>query len=1065
MIKYMNKARIITIIMVLLFAISTTVCAMQIFVKIGTEPAITLEVDAEDTITSVKEKIETKKGIPTNVQQLIIGEIELEDKRTLSDYSVNKEAIITLVINGIAATVESHEVAGITETSAIGGGNITDIGVPNPTAYGVCWNTEETPTIKNAHNDEGVITEAGAFTSDMGDLTPETLYYVRAYVTNYIGTSYGSQVSFTTNPEVDLYEGVTIVVDGTTEIDITEPIETFTVTAKLMKDGEEIDIPGTEYVWSVFGEESKFDLTTDALDSSMCEVKIVYGDFSYGGYGTSYKVSIIDHLDIETRVPIDINKERPYYIDTIKGIGAERKAVDYEVVLPLMTVYDVNYEVVSKPLLVTCETLGEDFTYNGDGTVTLSKDVALGTYTVVVKILGNEDIDREFDLSISEKVSYGEVTDMQVHVDLSPEVNVSFKYDGDATALLDLKAQVFPVGYPALALGSYMDAGNEVLEEDLRIFPQLIGAKGGEVVPYTFEVVMRGKDGTNKVWRQAFEYIVPDFTFETEEGYKIDDGNLAFTVKSLINHSGTEFVNTSKDDEMAEFRLLDLTEVRRQYEAYGLTLDDLMKSRQVVMGMGGMSTNGEMMYKKKLSILKDGDYYMYMFYGNDEIESETMVSISDLFQASIPTPNPSSSRSNKASTSNTVKGEAGDKSFSAGTQKSTYGTDGEKQIVVMVEKEAIKDEVDMMDVGSKISIPITGLAPLAKGIFSVQSIKDMQMKKVLLEVKTDQATYELPTGEIDIKAISDIIGEEVALKDIAFAIEISTTSTEMAKIIENSAEESGLSIVVPSVNFEIKASYKDKTYKVDTFKAFVTRTIEIPENIDANKITTAIITDVNGHIRHVPTYITMVNGKYYATINSLTNSTYTLINNDVTFSDITDGYWAKADIEKMANRLIVEGEDDGTFLPSVAIKRGELSEIIVKALGLKPEEVEKFIDVEKGTECAGYIGTAYSYGIIKGTSDTTCNPNGYVTRQDAMVMIYRASLIAGGIDEAYMIDMTLYEDDLNVSEYAKNAVMWNVKNHIIVGKTDTTLAPLDHITRAEVSVVINRFLVEMGLIE
>ena len=86
-------------------------------------------------------------------------------------------------------------------TTATGNGNITDLGVPNPTQHGVCWNTTGTPTTGNSKTEEGAASATGAFTSNMTGLSPNTKYYVRAYATNSAGTSYGAEVNFTTNSD------------------------------------------------------------------------------------------------------------------------------------------------------------------------------------------------------------------------------------------------------------------------------------------------------------------------------------------------------------------------------------------------------------------------------------------------------------------------------------------------------------------------------------------------------------------------------------------------------------------------------------------------------------------------------------------------------------------------------------------------------------------------------------------------------------------------------------------------------------------------------------------------
>jgi uncharacterized protein (TIGR02145 family) len=99
--------------------------------------------------------------------------------------------------SAIAPTVTTTAATSITGTTATAGGNVTSDGGTAVTARGIVWGTSENPTVDLTTKTTETGT-TGTFTSSITGLTIGTKYYVRAYAINSVGTTYGTQVSFTT---------------------------------------------------------------------------------------------------------------------------------------------------------------------------------------------------------------------------------------------------------------------------------------------------------------------------------------------------------------------------------------------------------------------------------------------------------------------------------------------------------------------------------------------------------------------------------------------------------------------------------------------------------------------------------------------------------------------------------------------------------------------------------------------------------------------------------------------------------------------------------------------------
>ncbi len=131
------------------------------------------------------------------------------------------------------------------KTTARSGGNITNDGGSAVTARGVCWNTTANPTIANNKTTNG--TGTGAFTSSLTGLAPNTLYHVRAYATNSVGTAYGTDKTFTTDPVTitDFDGNVYNVIRDSSQVWIKENLKT-----THLNDGTPIALVSLQTAWS-----------------------------------------------------------------------------------------------------------------------------------------------------------------------------------------------------------------------------------------------------------------------------------------------------------------------------------------------------------------------------------------------------------------------------------------------------------------------------------------------------------------------------------------------------------------------------------------------------------------------------------------------------------------------------------------------------------------------------------------------------------------------------------------------------------------------------------------------
>jgi len=348
-------------------------------------------------------------------------------------------------------------------------------------------------------------------------------------------------------------------------------------------------------------------------------------------------------------------------------------------------------------------------------------------------------------------------------------------------------------------------------------------------------------------------------------------------------------------------------------------------------------------------------------------------------------------------------------------------------------------------------------------------VKKLEENTFDVFIKRDKVEYIIPAEEFNISKVAENLGvPEKDLKDIKIEVKITKIDESVVAKYNEVVKANGAELIFPPVEFRVaaKATRSDGTtgeVEISNFSIYVERVMEIPAGVDPSKITTGVVFNPDGTYNHVPTVIYQQEGKWYAKLNSLTNSTYSIIWNPVAVKTV-ENHWAKETVNDLAVRLVIF--DPETFDPNKAITRADFAEYIVRALGLYREGYKhenKFADVKITGARTKAILIANEYGIVSGYPDGTFRPEQQITREEAMAMYQRAmgvTKLTGSDRDRYQN----YTDFIQVSSWAEESVKEALSAHVFNGTSATTISPTSNLTYAETAQAIKNLLVGSKLI-
>lgn len=398
------------------------------------------------------------------------------------------------------------------------------------------------------------------------------------------------------------------------------------------------------------------------------------------------------------------------------------------------------------------------------------------------------------------------------------------------------------------------------------------------------------------------------------------------------------------------------------------------------------------------------------------------------------------------------------------TKNSTGGTD----VTVTLNNDKLVEKLKNSKDGENVEISVTEKVDKLEVDINGKLIETLKEKNDVLVIKTSEASFNIPVSAFALKDVYDALGNPVDSKDVKFKFTFENISGAKNSDIQAAVNNTGAKMISAPIGFKIDASFSNKTVGLGKFGQYIEILLPLPKDIDPNKITTGVYVNDAMKLSHVPTEVTVVDGIYYAKINSLySDGTHTVIWNPLEFSDVAK-HWSKEDTNDMGSRTVVNGVGKGLYEPDRAITRAEFAAILARGLGLRPVDTKNpFTDVSSDAWYYDVVKTAVDFKLILGYGDGTFQPDKEISREEAMAMAARAmklvkletNIDSKGISE----QLQKFSDAKDIESWAEQNAAACVKSDIIKG-SEGLIRPKDSVTRAEVAAIIKRILKKANMI-
>ncbi|PQP85044.1 hypothetical protein C0Q44_11275 [Paenibacillus sp. PCH8] len=490
----------------------------------------------------------------------------------------------------------------------------------------------------------------------------------------------------------------------------------------------------------------------------------------------------------------------------------------------------------------------------------------------------------------------------------------------------------------------------------------------------------------------------------------------------------------------------------------------------------GGTKGTDILVKSQFTITANGDYTVYALdeAGNEAVKTITVTGIST----------PSSSDNGKRPVTSS---DNGIRPVTSGTTvklapsggitividpsdiKQVKRSDGTVIEKVILPERTRKQVLELMKDTMKpfVSITIGKREQAVQAQLQADWIADMVKANpnTIIEVRLNDSSYQLRLSAIDLIGLVERFDTEISNLTVNIIQELAGERTRQE--INRIGVSQGFSVFADVIDYKVMVEANGQMLEVHDYGgSYSIRTIKLDREFTNHNLVAVQYIPENGTVVFVPAKMeTGPDGTNEAILNVPHNSLYTVVNVQArTFADLSE-HWAKADVEHLASKLLVNGVAADRFDAEGTITRAEFSALLVRALGLSLEGSEgggdRFTDVPASAWYASAVNAAVASGLVSGISAGRFAPNDPITREQMAVVIAGALTFTSartGSDGQEGGHLDAFTDQDSISSWAQAAVVRASEVGIMKGMEDGRFAPRDNVTRAQAAVILKRFL-------